>query len=133
MTPAVDLKRLVEALFHASMQGIDVSKSHLPQAATTIDDVLSRKRMHIGQIDRSGRGVANVSHHVRRLDALLSQKLCQGRRGRRLYIVKLSEAVFALVIIRQSPPIGVHIGPTSSVAKTGPVQIEGQSLAAIHA
>jgi hypothetical protein len=74
--------------------------------------VLSRERVDVGEVDRSRRGEADVRHHVGGPDRRrrVGQEPCQGRRRRRLDVVELPEAVAAPVVVRQAPPVGVHVG-----------------------
>ena len=44
--------------------------------------LLSRKRMHVRQIDRTGRSEPNVREQIPCFNFLMPQKLCQGRRRR---------------------------------------------------
>jgi len=81
---------------------------------------LSRKRMHVGQIDRSARGVANVRQQIARFDRLLAQKLRQRARRSRLQVVKLSQSGSVLVVVGQAPAVRVNVGRPAALAEFGP-------------
>jgi hypothetical protein len=97
--------------------------------------VLSRERVDVGEVDRPRRGEADVRHHVGGPDRRrrVGQEPGQGRRRRRLDVVELPEAVAAPVVVRQAPPVGMHVGLPAPLAEARPhvphIQLEAPAPA----
>ena len=77
--------------------------------------------MHVGQIDRPARGVANVRQQIARFDRLLgAQKLRQRARRGRLQVVKLAQSGSVLVVVSQTPTVRMNVGRAAALAEFGP-------------